>query len=79
MVDLDLSFLILLTLGARLSGLRSRRRRIWIILRPWMWLRRRLRHMPRTRQTCQALAPGVDDEGRLQSVGLVRRKGLGFA
>ena len=29
------SFLILLTLGARLSGLRSRRRRTWIILRPW--------------------------------------------
>jgi hypothetical protein len=82
MVGLYLSFLILLTLGARLSGLRSRRRRTWIILRPWMWLRRRLRHAPRTRQTCQtcqALAPGADDEGRLQSVGLVQRKGLGFA
>jgi hypothetical protein len=41
MVNLHLSFLNLLTLGARLSGLRSRRRRTWIILRPWMWLRRR--------------------------------------
>jgi hypothetical protein len=79
MVGLYLSFLILLTLGARLSGLRSRRRRTWIILRPWTWPRRRLRHTLRTRQTCQALAPGADDEGRLQSVGLVRRKGLGFA
>ena len=36
------------------------------ILRPWMWLRRRLRHTPRTRQTCQVLAPGADDEGRLR-------------
>ena len=79
MVGLYLSFLILLTLGARLSGLRSRRRRTWIILRPWTWLRRRLRHMLRTRQACPVLAPGTDDEGRLQSVGLVRRKGLGFA
>jgi hypothetical protein len=78
MVNLHLSFLILLTLGARLSGLRSRRRRTWIILWPWTWLRRRLRHTPRTRQTCQVLAPGADDEGRLQSVGLARRKGLGF-
>jgi hypothetical protein len=77
MVDLRLSFLILLTLGARLSGL-SRRRRTWIILWPWTWLRRRLRHTPRTRKMCQVLAPGADDEGRLQSVGLVRRKGLGF-
>src|SRR6187455_2567502 len=75
MVGLYLSFLILLTLGARLSGVRSRRRRTWIILRPWTWLRRRLRHTPQTRQTCQDLAPGADDEGRLQSVGLVRRKG----
>jgi hypothetical protein len=77
MVDLHLSFLILLTLGARLSGLRSRRR-TWTILRPWTWLRRRPRHAPRTRKMCQVLAPGADDEGRLQSVGLVRRKGLGF-
>jgi hypothetical protein len=79
MVGLYLSFLIFLTLGARLSGLRSRRRRTWIILRPWTWLRRRLRHMPRTRRTCQVPAPSADDEGRLQSVGLARRKGLGFA
>jgi hypothetical protein len=78
MVDLYLSFLILLILGARLSGLRSRRRRTWIILRPWTWLRRRLRHTPRMRKICQNLAPGADDEGRLQSVGLVRRRGLGF-
>jgi hypothetical protein len=77
-VDLHLSFLILLTLGARLSGLRSRRRRTWIILRPWMWLRRRPRHTPRTHKMCQVLAPGADDEGRLQSVGLVGRRGLGF-
>ena len=42
------------------------------------WLRRRLRHTPRTRQTCQVLAPGADDEGRLQNVGLARRRGLGF-
>jgi hypothetical protein len=77
-VDLHLSLLILLTLGARLSGLRSRRRRTWTILRPWMWLRRRPRHMPRTRKMCQVLAPGADDEGRLQSIGLVRRRGLGF-
>jgi hypothetical protein len=77
-VDLYLSFLILLTLGARLSGLRSRRRRTWIILRPWMWLRRRPRHTPRAHKMCQVLAPGADDEGRLQSVGLVGRRGLGF-
>ena len=77
-VDLHLSFLILLTLGARLSGLRSRRRRIWTISRLWMWLRRRPRRTLRTRKMCQVLAPGADGEGRLQSVELVRRKGLGF-
>jgi hypothetical protein len=77
-VDLHLSFLILLTLGARLSGLRSRRRRTWTTLRPWMWLRRRPRHTPRTHKMCQVLAPGADDEGRLRSVELVGRKGLGF-
>jgi hypothetical protein len=76
-VDLHLSFLILLILGARLSGLRSRRR-TWTTLRPWMRLRRRLRHTPRTHKMCQVLAPGADDEGRLQSVGLVGRRGLGF-
>ena len=70
MVGLYLSFLILLTLGAQLSGLRSRRRRTWIILRPWTWLRRRLRHTPRTRQTCQALAPAAAStgEGELRSL-----------
>jgi hypothetical protein len=77
-VDLHLSFLILLTLGARLSGLRSRRRRIWTTLRPWMWLRRRLRRTPRTQEMCQVLAPGDDDEGRLRSVELVGQRGLGF-
>jgi hypothetical protein len=77
-VDLHLSFLILLTLGARLSGLRSRQRRTWTTLRPWMWLRRRLRHTPRAHKMCQVLAPGADDEGRLRSVGLVGRRGLGF-
>ena len=78
-VGLFLSFLILLTLGARLNGPRSRRRRTWTILRPWTRLRRRLRYMLRTRQACPVLAPGTDDEGQLQSVGLVRRKGPGFA
>jgi hypothetical protein len=70
-VGLHLSFLILLTLGARLSGLRSRRRRTWTTLRPWMWL-------PRTHKMCQVLAPGANDEGRLRSVELVGRRGLGF-
>jgi hypothetical protein len=77
-VDLHLGFLILLTLGARLSGLRSHRRRTWTILRPWMWLRRWLRHTPRTHKMRQVLAPGAVDEGRLRSVGLVGRRGLGF-
>ena len=80
-VDLDLnflSFLMLLILGARLSGLRSRRRRIWTISRLWMWLRRRPHRMLRARKMCQVLAPGADGEGRLQSVELARRKGLGF-
>jgi hypothetical protein len=79
-VDLDLnflSFLMLLILGARLSGLRSRRR-IWTISRLWMWLRRRPRRTLRTRKMCQVRAPGADGGGRLQSVELVRRKGLGF-
>jgi hypothetical protein len=62
-VDLHLSVLIVLTLGARLSGLRSRRRRTWTILRPWMWLRRRLRRTSRTQEMRQVLAPGDDDEG----------------
>jgi hypothetical protein len=77
-VDLHLSFLILLTLGARLSGLRSRRRRTWTTLRPWMWLRRRLRRTPRAQRMCQVLAPGADGEGRLRSIELVGRRGLGF-
>jgi hypothetical protein len=78
MVDLRLSLLILLTLRARLSGLRSRRRRTWTILRLWTWLRRRPHRMPRTRKMCRVLALGADGEGRLQSVELVRRRGLGF-
>jgi hypothetical protein len=78
-VDLHLSFLIVLTLGARLSGLRSRRRRTWTILRPWMWLRRRLRRTSRAQEEMwQVLAPGDDDEGRLRNVELVGRRGLGF-
>jgi hypothetical protein len=77
-VDLHLSFLILLNLGARLSGLMSHRRRTWTTLRPWMWLRRRLRHTPRTHKMCQVLAPDTDFEERLRSVGLVGRRGLGF-
>jgi hypothetical protein len=77
-VDLYLSFLILLTLGARLSGLRSHRRRIWTTLQPWMWLRRRLRRTPRTQEMCRVLAPIDGDEGRLRSVELVWRRGLDF-
>jgi hypothetical protein len=38
-MSLHLSFLILVTLGARLSGLKSRRMRTWTTLRPWMWQR----------------------------------------
>jgi hypothetical protein len=76
-VGLHLSFLIMLTLGARLSGLRSRRR-TWTTSRPWMWLRRRLRRTPRTQEMCQVLAPGDGDEGQLRNVELVRRRGLGF-
>jgi hypothetical protein len=37
-----LSFLSLMILGVRLCGRKSLRMRTWIILRPWMWLRRRL-------------------------------------
>jgi hypothetical protein len=79
-VDLDLnflSFLMLFILGARLSGL-SHPRRIWTTSRLWMWLRRRPHRTLRARKICQVLAPGADGEGRLQSVELVRRKGLGF-
>jgi hypothetical protein len=64
---LHLSFLILLTLGARLSGLRSRRRRIWTILRPWMWLRRRLHRTLRTQKMCLVQVLGAGDEGRLRN------------
>jgi hypothetical protein len=38
----------------------------------------RLRRTPRTQEMCQVLAPGDDDEGRLRSVELVGRRGLGF-
>jgi hypothetical protein len=64
---LHLSFLILLALGARLSGLRSRRRRIWTILRPWMWLRRRLRRTLQTQKMCLVLVLGAGGEGRLRN------------
>jgi hypothetical protein len=77
-VDLHLCVLIVLTLGARLSGLRSLRRRTWTILRPWMWLRRRLRRASQTQEMRQVLVPGDDDEGRLRNVELVGRRGLGF-
>jgi hypothetical protein len=77
-VDLHLSFMILLTLGARLSGRRSRRRRTWTTLRTWMWLRRRLHRTPRTRKMCLVLALGAGDEGRSRSVELVGRRGVGF-
>jgi hypothetical protein len=76
-MGLHLSFLILLTLGARLSGLRSRRR-TWTTLRPWMWLRRRLHRTPWTPKMCLDLAPGAGDEGRLRSVELVGRREVGF-
>jgi hypothetical protein len=69
-VDLHLnflSFLMLLILGARLSGLRSRRRRIWTILRLWMWLRRRPRRTLWTQKTCLVPVLGVGDEGRLRN------------
>jgi hypothetical protein len=39
---LCLSFLSLMILGVRLCGRKSLRMRTWIILQPWMWLRRRL-------------------------------------
>jgi hypothetical protein len=77
-VDLHLSFLILLTLGVQLSGLRSRRRRTWTTLRPWMWLRRRLHRAPRTQKMRLVLALGAGDEGRSRSVELVGRRGVGF-
>jgi hypothetical protein len=77
-VGLHLSFLIVLTLGARLSGLRSRRRRTWTTLRPWMWPRRRLRRTLWTQEMRQVLVPGDGDEGRLRNVELVGRRGLGF-
>jgi hypothetical protein len=64
---LRLSFLILLTLGARLSGLRSHRRRTWTTLRPWMWLQRRLYRTLRTQKMCLVLVLGADDEGRLRN------------
>jgi hypothetical protein len=77
-MGLHLSFLILLTLGARLSGLRSRRRRTWTTLRPWMWLRRMFHRTPRTQKMCLVLALGAGGEGRLRSVGLVGRREVGF-
>jgi hypothetical protein len=40
-----LSFLSLMILGVRLCGRKSLRMRTWIILQPWMWLRRRLLHV----------------------------------
>jgi hypothetical protein len=48
-------------------------------LRLWTWLRWRLRRTPPTQEMNQVLAPGDDDEGRLRSVGLVKRRGLDFA
>jgi hypothetical protein len=76
-MGLHLRFLILLTLGARSSGLRSRRR-TWTTLRPWMWLRRRLHRTSQTPKMCLDLAPGADGEGRSRSVELVGRREVGF-
>jgi hypothetical protein len=67
-MGLHLSFLILVTLGARLSGLRSRQMRTWTTLRPWMWQRRRLRCMLRMLKLCLVRVLGVGGEGRLRSV-----------
>jgi hypothetical protein len=65
---LHLSFLILVTLGAQLSGLRSRRMRTWTTLRPWMWQRRRLRRKLRMLKLRLVRVLGVGGEGRLRSV-----------
>jgi hypothetical protein len=67
-MSLLLSFLILVTLGVRLSGRKSRQMRTWIILRPWMWQRRSLRRVLRMLKLCLVRVLGVGDEGRLRSV-----------
>jgi hypothetical protein len=67
-MSLRLSFLILVTLGVRLSGRKSLRMRTWITLRPWMWLRRRLLRVLRMLKLCLVQVLGVGGEGRWRSV-----------
>jgi hypothetical protein len=67
-MNLRLSFLILVTLGVRLSGLKSRRMRTWTTLLPWMWRQRRLRRVLWMLKLCLVQVRGVGGEGRLRSV-----------
>jgi hypothetical protein len=67
-MNLRLSFLILVTLGVRLSGLKSRRMRTWITLRPWMWQQWRLRRVLWMLKLCLVQVLDVGGEGRLRSV-----------
>jgi hypothetical protein len=68
-MSLHLSFPSLVTLGALLSGPKSRRMRTWTILRPWMWQRRRLRRMLWMLKLCLVRVLGAGGEGRLRSGG----------
>jgi hypothetical protein len=65
---MSLSFLILMTLGVRLSGQKSLRMRTWITLRPWMWLLRRLLRVLRMLKFCLVRVLGVGGERRWRSV-----------
>jgi hypothetical protein len=66
-VILCLSFLSLMILGVRWCGRKSLRMMIWIILRHWMWQRRRLlRVWWVVKFPVQVLGVGV--EGRWRSV-----------
>jgi hypothetical protein len=67
-MSLRLSFLILVTLGVRLSRRKSRQMRTWITLRPWMWQRRRLRRVLRMLKLCLVQVLGVGGEGLLRSI-----------
>jgi hypothetical protein len=67
-MSLHLNFPSLVILGALLSGPKSHRMRTWIILRLWMWQRRRLRRMLRRLKLCLVRVLGVGGEGRLRSV-----------
>jgi hypothetical protein len=67
-MSLRLSFLILVTLGVRLSERKSLRMRTWITLRHWMWLRRRLLCVLRMLKFCLVRVLGVGGEGQWRSV-----------